>query len=169
MTTPGRRQLREAGFRLLFVLGVAAADGAFAAAAPGREALSACLGRPEALQRLRDNLQTASTYLKATKNNFGPGRQGAIDETAKAIAELDRLQGDDRLPPAPAAKEAAYLGEHGHPRMMFARNVLEAAKKDLAGPACEQEESLRPLRQSVRKALEKVDDALRVNPPWSRH
>ena len=123
----------------------------------------------EGAQQVRDGLETARTYLKKTKDNFGAGRQGAIDAVEEAVAEFDALQGNAWIEPAASTKVARSVGAHGHPRMMLAWNALSGVKQRLGGEPCLGVQALERLRARVDDALRNIDDAFRFNPPWSRH
>lgn len=128
-----------------------------------------CLGADGRLQRVRDNLEVASAYLKSSKDNFGPARQRAIDSARDALAEFARLRGNPRLAPTPAAEGAPYLGSHGHPRMHRALTALNELKNDLNGDACRQDARLDAMRQDVAQAISAIYAAFSINPPYSGH
>jgi len=137
------------------------------AAAPLAQAQPACLGHDD-LQQIRDDLETSLTYLKASKDNFGPGRRKAIEATRQAIAEFDKLQGGHPIAPASSTEVAQYIGEHGHPRMALAGDLMNGVQKSLSRPECAGAQELAALRARVGETVQDIDQAFQFNPRGSR-
>jgi hypothetical protein len=129
----------------------------------------ACLGDTEALQIVRDRLESAKVYLHHARDNFGQGREWAIAATAEAIRMVEDLETAPKLEPSPDATRVPTLGKHGHPRMEVALSDLDAVDDRLNSPACRGEARLDALRAKLAEAILDVRTALTANTPGSHH
>jgi hypothetical protein len=157
------------GSGLLFVFLLSCVPGPVLADTENPPAVFQCIGSFSEIQRVRDQLEVATTYLKSTKDNFGPGRGAAIEATQQANAEFEHLYGNTGLPPSPGTEKTQSLGSHGHPRMQRALQALREVSRDLATRTCQQENMLDTLRQEVSSAISAIGQAFTFNPPYSGH
>jgi hypothetical protein len=128
----------------------------------------ACLAEAPDLQVVRDDLETARTYLRASKDNFGPGRAKAVQACDAAITSFQQALGRD-LAPGAESRTPIFLGRRLHPRMHKALGALRDARSLLRKSRCLTEERSAPTLRAIDVALDGIDEAFSYNPPGNGH
>ena len=123
-----------------------------------------CASHGAGLLAARNELETARTYLRASKDNFGPGRDQAIEATEQAIAALQALA---PVQPDPDTKLVRFVGTHRHPRMQYAFGALRDARAALNQLDCFAATARAPVGEAIDCALAAIVAAFQVNAPGS--
>jgi hypothetical protein len=145
-----------------------ACTSASSACAPDRGDCAPCLAGTAEVQAIRDDLEVALTYLKASKDNFGPARGKAIEATGAAIATLEQATGA-AIVPADDSRIAKDVGRRGHPRMRRAQIALYDARSTIGRAGCLTQGQADALLAAIVRVDAAIYEAYSYNPRFSSH
>ncbi|MBV8380256.1 MAG: hypothetical protein JO369_05780 [Paucibacter sp.] len=123
-----------------------------------------CPAHGPALLAARNALETARASLRASKDNFGPGREAAIEATEQAIASLLALAA---VEPDPDTRVAHFAGQHRHPHMQVAYGALRDARAAVEQLDCFTTQARAPVQAAIDQAIAGIVAAFQFNPPGS--
>ncbi len=128
-----------------------------------------CRATAADVQEARDYLEIARTQLKASKDNFGPGRAKAIAAVAAAVESLQQAAGRPLEPAPETLVHPRMAGGHNHPHMHWAIWALYKARQALEGARCVIPGGTAGVFESIAAAKDAIDEAFAYNPPGSGH
>ncbi|HTR86573.1 MAG TPA: hypothetical protein VMI56_18975 [Reyranella sp.] len=129
------------------------------------QAQSTCSATDADLQALRDNLEIVRTEANGARDNFGPGRQKAVDAVAASVAALEGAVGHAIAPSPSSLILRTPGGRSHHPRMTLAQQALLAAHRSLDRSRCLMGDRAAAVDRAVAELDAAIADAAATNPP----